>query len=517
ELACFDRQLWQLLQDAEFAFGLMLGLAEDHPRRARLLYGLNELCNVIGEADPAAVRRCRAILRPLLTARANASAARVSAIGHAHIDVAWLWPLRETVRKCGRTFSTALRYMREYPEYRFVQSQAQLYEYTRRHYRQLYEQIRRAIRRGQWIAEGAMWVEADCNITAGESLVRQLLYGKRFFAEQFGVECRILWLPDAFGYSAGLPQILKLAGVDYFLTQKLSWNELNRFPYHTFWWEGIDGSRVLAHFPPADSYNSTVKPQEMLRASRAYRERDRSDRWIVVFGHGDGGGGPTTEMLERIRRMGDCEELPRVQQESPVEFFKKLQASSDDWPVWVGELYLELHRGTYTSQARTKRNNRLAEVALREAEFLAAAVPDGLRAYPQDRLDEAWKLVLLNQFHDVLPGSSIGWVYRDSDRQYEQARRIAQAVAEEGAGRLIERIETRGSGRPVVLTNSLSWPRRAVVEIGLRANESAVTVTDENGQQLPVQLVRRGGQRVGLIQADVESMGYRTVWIRPGR
>ena len=516
ELACFDRQLWQLLLDVELAFQLLLALPEDHPRRARLLYGLNEVCNNINDAEPADVRRCGEIVKPLVEVRANASAHRVSAIGHAHIDVAWLWPLRETVRKCSRTFSTALRYMREYPEYRFVQSQAQLYEFTRQHYPQLYARIKQAIRRGQWIPEGAMWVEADCNVTNGESLVRQLLYGKRFFAEQLGVNCRILWLPDVFGYSAALPQILKLAGVDYFLTQKMSWSELNRFPYHTFWWEGIDGTKVLTHFPPADTYNAQMEPAEMITADKAYREADRSDRLIAIFGYGDGGGGPTREMIERIRRMADCEELPRVVQESPVKFFDKLLAGSDDWPVWVGELYLELHRGTYTTQAKIKRDNRLAEIGLRQAEFLCSVLPDRLAEYPQCQLDHAWKLVLLNQFHDVLPGSSIAWVYEDSQKQFQQVRSIVERVVSGAAAVLTRRIDTRGHGRPVVLTNSLSWPVCDLAEIPLKPQQRSVTVTDSSGAELPVQMVGAGGDRRALVQAEVPSMGYSTLFVQTG-
>lgn len=516
QLACFDRAMWQLLKDVEFAFDLMLALPEDHPRRAKLLYGLNEVCNAIGDAEPAAVRRCSQILRPLLASRANASSQQVSAIGHAHIDVAWLWPLRETIRKCSRTFSTALRYMREYPEYRFVQSQAQLYEYTRQHYPKLYRQIKQAVRRGQWIPDGAMWVEADCNVTSGESLVRQLYYGKRFFQDELGVDCRVLWLPDVFGYAAAMPQILKLAGVDYFLTQKMSWSELNKFPFHSFQWEGIDGTRVLTHFPPADNYNSTMHPKEMIRAGQAYRERDRSDRWTAVFGYGDGGGGPTRGMLERIRRLGNCEELPRVVQESPLQFFRKLEAGTSDWPVWVGELYLELHRGTYTTQARIKRDNRRAELGLREAEFLCSLLPDRLSRYPHQQLDEAWKLVLLNQFHDVLPGSSIGWVYQDSRKQFQRVQEVIAQTSQVAARALTVQVDTRGTGRPVLLTNSLSWARDAVTEIPLASDERSVNVTDSQGAALPTQVTGAKGDRRVLVRSELPSMGYATVFVGPG-
>ena len=352
---------------------------------------------------------------------------RITAIGHAHIDAAWEWPLREGRRKCARSWSTQLDLLDRHPTYVFAASQPAEYEWVKEDHPELFARIREHVAAGRWEPVGAMWVEADCNLPSGEALARQLLHGKRFFMRELGVETRIGWLPDVFGYPGNLPQLFKQAGCDHFLTQKLSWNDTNKPEHHTFWWEGIDGSRVLTHFPPADTYNGDFSARELELSVRNYKDRDRLDRSLYLFGYGDGGGGPNEEMIEAARAYG-------VPMGRASEFFDQASSEARELSVVEGELYFELHRGTYTSQARIKKLNRLAQQALREAEMWSVAAGD----FPRERLRTLWKRLLLNQFHDILPGSSIDWVYADAERDlqevFDEARSIAlRALAVGGA------------------------------------------------------------------------------------
>src|SRR5690606_10952090 len=326
---------------------------------------------------------------------------RVSAVGHAHIDSAWLWPLRETVRKVARTAANVTALMDDHPGLVFAMSQAQQLEWIKEHRPEVYARVKEKAAEGRFVPVGGMWVEADTNMPGGEAMARQFVFGKRFFAEEFGVDTPEVWLPDSFGYSAALPQIVRLAGARWFLTQKISWNRTNPFPHHSFQWEGIDGTRVFTHFPPADTCNSELAGRELAHAARNFRDKGAATRSLVPFGWGDGGGGPTREMLGRADRLADLEGSPKVRLERPAEFFAAAEQEYPQAPVWAGELYLELHRGTYTSQARTKQGNRRSEHLLREAELWAAtaAVRTGA-AYPYDRLERIWKQVLLHQFHD---------------------------------------------------------------------------------------------------------------------
>ncbi|MDR1190591.1 MAG: alpha-mannosidase [Verrucomicrobiales bacterium] len=492
ELAVFDRAAWQLALDVKLAFELLQELPKDEPRHGQLLRALNDAANCFDAADGdgGGIATARAALRGVLAHRNGDSAHRLSAIGHAHIDTAWLWPLRETVRKCARTFATALRYMQEYPDYVFACSSAQQYAWMKEYYPGIYADIKAAIKRGQWEPIGSMWVETDCNIPSGESLVRQILQGKKFFAKEFGYETKDVWIPDVFGYSASMPQIMRQAGVEWFLTQKISWNQFNQFPHHTFWWEGIDGTRIFTHFPPADSYNAEVRPKTLRFNVKNFREHDRASRSLLVYGYGDGGGGPTREMIELARRARDTEGLPRVEMERVAEFFPKALRDAKDPPVWVGELYFELHRGTYTTQARNKRGNRRGEVLLREAEFFDAlaltlggavsvsadqrgeiphavydVVARGAKPTRRDDLERAWKLLLLNQFHDIIPGSSINWVYQDSARDYATIGKLCDRVLAETEPALTAKIDTSGFEQPLLVTNSLSHAREEVVRL----------------------------------------------------
>ncbi|MCC6694735.1 MAG: alpha-mannosidase [Candidatus Hydrogenedentes bacterium] len=491
------------------------------PRRAQIIFALNEAVDLFDYGNPvrAALReQTRAVrrrLKPLYECPATASAQTFAAMGHAHIDVAWQWPLAETVRKTGRTFANVLELMGRYPELIFAQSQPQLYEYARDRYPSLFRRVRAMAKKGRWIPTGCMWIEPDCNITGGESLVRQILIGTRFFKAEFGFDVATCWLPDVFGFSAALPQILLRSGIRYFFTTKIAINQFTCFPYHTFHWEGTDGSRVLAHFMPAEEYSSQVEPWLIRTGEREYVEKDRCPIQILPYGHGDGGGGPAPAHMERLRRYQDLEGMPRVTPMTPRAFFERLERESHDLPTWVGELYLELHRGTYTTQALTKKHNRQAEFMLRETEMLAALNVATGAPYAQRRFHEAWKLVLLNQFHDILPGSSIDEVYDESERQYAQVFDETAAVREAALEHLAAHVEVPAQGTPILAFNSLSWERRSVATFeprGLRKGGAYVAV-DAKGHEAPVQLGEDGRAR---FIATIPSIGHEVFAVRRG-
>ncbi len=372
--------------------------------------------------------------------------------------------------------------MAEYPDYVFCCSQPQQYAWMKEYYPTIYEGIKQAVKRGQWEPIGSMWIEPDCNLPSGESLVRQILHGKNFFLDEFGYETTELWIPDVFGYSAALPQIMRQAGIDSFVTQKISWNQFNKFPHHTFLWEGLDGTRIFSHFPPADTYNADITAKQLHYVETNFREHDRANRSLLVYGWGDGGGGPTKGMLEAAARLRDFEGLPKVTLEKVSAFLAKAKEDAQDLPVWVGELYLELHRGTYTTQARNKRGNRKSEHLLHDAEFFSVLAPGvtvvednaartvydvtprgvhSVEAY----LDRAWKLLLLNQFHDIIPGSSISWVYEDSGRDYETIARLCEAITAPARRQLAAEIDTTAAERPVIVFNTMAFPRTEVVSL----------------------------------------------------
>ena len=489
ELACKNSDAFDLYHDFKFALEAMEALPETSQRRAELRYALNESVNEFDQEDSSSIKLAAAALREVMRRHNGDTAHIVSAVGHAHIDTAWLWPLRETIRKCARTFSTALDYMEKYPEYVFVCSQAQQYAWMKVYYPGIWEGIKKAVRRGQWEPVGSMWVETDCNLVSGESIVRQILHGKRYFQRELGYETKDVWIPDVFGYAASLPQIMRQSGVEYFLTQKISWSQFNKFPHHTFLWEGIDGTRIFTHFPPADTYNADTGPKELVKNVQNFKELDRATRSLLVFGWGDGGGGPSIEMLEKARRARDFDGLPKLEQEKAIKFFAKAKVDAKDLPVWVGELYLELHRGTYTSQAKNKRGNRKSEFLLRDAEFFDAvtlALAPGRKETATDperavydvtglgevrpethraALDRAWKLVLLNQFHDIIPGSSIHWVYQDSQRDYGTIRQLGESVRDSALSTLEGLVDTAAFKQPVLVANTLGLRRREIVEL----------------------------------------------------
>ena len=455
-----DRDAWDLLWDFNVIKELAEHLPVDGPFQGHALAAANEITNAVSLDDPATFEAGRDVAKRYFSAHNGSRNHHVSAIGHAHIDTAWLWPLAETKRKCYRSFSSAVRMMDDYPEYKFACSQAQQFTWIKESQPALYAKIK--AKREQFVPVGGTWVEPDCNIPSGESLVRQFLIGQRFFQKEFGTICREFWNPDVFGYSGALPQIMRGAGIRYFLTQKLSWNQFNRPTSSTFIWEGIDGSRVLTHFPPTDTYNGIVTVEEVLKHYSNFKDKERASESYMLFGFGDGGGGPTEEMLERLRRMRDVPGLPDVTIREPQDFFARCEKDIVDPAVWSGELYFELHRGTYTTQAANKRDNRRSEEALHDVEFLSAMV-ENLRGvpYPREQINRLWETVLLNQFHDIIPGSSITEVYVDSARDYAGVLGSAGKLRTGAALELLP-ATTGEQGENIVALNTLSWPRREV-------------------------------------------------------
>lgn len=422
----------------------------------------------------AGFRRARAILAPALACHNGSTMPDFFCFGHGHIDTAWLWPIAESRRKIARTVSEQLNLAKEYPGYRFLMSQPAQYAMMKADYPELYSRVRKAVASGAIIADGGMWVEADTNLPSGESLIRQLIHGKRFFREEFGIDSRVMWLPDVFGYSAAVPQIMKGCGIDYFSTAKILWTYHGGepFPYHNFIWEGIDGSEVIAHFH--ENYNSATEPGEMIARWQGRRQANDMTCRMIPFGHGDGGGGPTRTHLEFLVRQQDLEGAPRCHFSAPQAFFKELvRRGEHDRNRYVGELYYPCHRGTYTTQARTKAGNRRGEVALRDAELWSAITSSTLgRPYPARALDGAWKLLLLNQFHDILPGSSINRVYKEAEANLGAVAFVAETLT---AAALTELAKTK-AGECAVF-NSLGWERTALVPRpkGVRANKDMPT------------------------------------------
>ena len=490
EIAVFDREAWDLYWDFKVISDMAQYLPMNSPRGGQALYAANAMVNAINLADCETWPAARKIAADFFSARNGDGQHNISAIGHAHIDTAWLWPLAETKRKCIRTFSSVVRYMEDYPDYKFACSQAQQYDWIKQIQPELYARIKERVKEGRFVPAGGTWVEMDCNIPYGESLVRQFLFGQRFFRQEFGQTCEEFWEPDVFGYSAALPQIMREAGIRYFLTQKLSWNQFNNLPDHTFIWEGIDGSRVLTHFPPTDTYNSVASVKEVVYHLNNFKDHERARESYLLFGYGDGGGGPTTAMLEQIKRMGDVDGLPRVQIQSPREFFARCAADARDLTTWVGELYFELHRGTYTTQGHNKLNNRRSESLLHNIEFLStmAFVLNG-QAYPSTDLDPLWKTVLTNQFHDIIPGSSITEVYQDSTAQYESIFRMGAALQEKALFSLV--------GAPAEKTGNVG----VINTLGFERTE-LVSLPDG----LPASQTSADGKPLGVVSAP--SMGY---------
>lgn len=496
-------------------------LGADSEERSDIVNAMNTACNIIelNSGDEAFYESCIGASNYLAdTVFGHGRDVTMSAIGHTHIDVAWRWRLRQTREKAGRSFATVLNLMKEYPDYKFMSPQAQLYDYVKQDYPEVFEGIKNAVAEKRWEPEGSMWVESDTNIISGESLVRQFLYGKGFFKKEFGVDTKIMWLPDVFGYSASLPQIIKKSGIDYFMTTKISWNEYTRFPYDTFMWEGIDGTSVLSHFIACrdeddkdewgTTYNASLTPQTAYYTWKRYSHKDLNKNYLCSFGHGDGGGGPERSYLENSERLKKgIPGIPCVKQEFALDFFRRLdsEVSSNKYlPSWRGELYLEYHRGTLTSQARNKKYNRKSEYLLHNVETLAT-VSKLLTGsdYPKEKIDSLWKLVLLNQFHDIIPGSSIENVYIDSKEQYEK-------VIDEGNQLLRDAINSlsdySGAGdNDIIVFNTLGFNRSSDVTLD-NVPEGAFCVFDGN-TELPTQRTYDG--KLIFRAVNVPSKGFK--------
>lgn len=432
-------------------------------------------------------------------------------IGHTHIDVAWLWTVAQVRQKSCRSFATVLKLMEEYPDYRFMSSQPQLYKFVKERHPEEYRRIKERVAEGRWEPEGGMWVEADCNLTSGESLVRQFMYGKRFFKEEFGKDNKILWLPDVFGYNGALPQIMKKSGIDYFMTTKLAWNQFNKVPCDTFNWEGIDGTSVFTHLITTlgvgqkidnffTTYNGMLHPDSIMGGWERYQNKDINNDILVSFGFGDGGGGPTRPMLETADRMKKgIKGIPQVRQAGSLQYFKELEERVKDskrLPRWVGELYFEYHRGTLTSMGRNKRSNRKTEYAMMELELLSVLAAKLGEKYPQVDMDEMWEIILRNQFHDILPGSSIKEVYEVTREEYaEIAAKIEKLMSER-----IEKV--LGKGEEVTLFNTLGFDRNDIVELGDLKEVEALT---DGENVFPVQY--QDNKAVAFVK-NIPSKGY---------
>ena len=443
-------------------------------------------------------------------------------IGHTHIDVAWWWTVAQSREKAARSFATVLELMDEYPEYRFMSSQPVLYTFVKERYPELYEEIKRRAAEGRWEPEGGMWLEADCNMSSGESLVRQFLHGKRFFRDAFGRENRILWLPDAFGFSGALPQIMKQCGADYFMTTKLAWNDTDMMPHDVTYWRGIDGSEVLAYFistkdyvkkPDKDpnpsfntTYNGILAPRQVMGCWQRFQDKTLTDDVLQCYGYGDGGGGPTAEMLELQRRLAyGIPGAPRTRQSTSLAFFEELERrlAGQDVPCWCGEFYFEYHRGVFTTMARNKRYNRLAEFKNADAELFSALnlACGTAHAYPAEALAHNWELTLLNQFHDILPGSSIEKVYEDSMEQYEQVLASDASLIGDAQNALAALVRADGDG--VLVFNQLGFARDALVRVPVEAPVAGVLA---DGRPLPF---RWADGELCFVAAELPAKGWR--------
>jgi len=475
-LVQIDQPTRDFIATVRVALGIAAQLDENQPAKGRLLTALDEAFKILDTREPFAagfytsVTPAHAALKAGIAEAGPPLEADIVATGHAHIDVAWLWTLGQTRRKAGRTFHTVLRLMEQFPDYHFTQSQPQLYDYVRQDYPDLLPAIKERVSEGRWEPIGGMWVEADCNVSGSESLARQFLLGRSFFREHFGshAESPVLWLPDVFGYAWNLPQLIKQAGLEYFFTIKIGWSQYNRLPYDSFWWQGLDGTRVLTHFSTtkeigsayASTYNALVTPAEVIGTWTNFKQKELPQKLLMSFGYGDGGGGPTRQMLENIREMTAFPATPRMSQGSVKDFFQSMEKSvGDRLPVWNGELYLEYHRGTYTTQSRNKRANRQSEFLLHDAEFLAALA--GLLSsdytYPRNAFHHAWELICLNQFHDIIPGSSINAVYIESQQQYAEIKASVTSLRQASLNAIAEHVDG-----DVLLINPTTFARHAL-------------------------------------------------------
>lgn len=542
EIVLRNEAIYSLFYDAAVLFEVAQELPESSLRRNKILSGLYHALTRIpldASTDTLSVAAAEAgkAIAPLLAAKNGDSTPEIHLIGHAHIDHAWLWPISETEHKAARTFANMAHYAEEYPEFIFVQSQPAQLDIVRREYPEIFASVRAAYERGQWEPNGGMWIEADCNITGGEALIRQFLVGKKATREMLGYEGDTLWLPDVFGYAAALPQILEGCEIDYFVTSKINWNDTTRFPYDTFLWRGIDGTGVKTHYITArkDGYNGRVKPSHLLDAWNQVQHKEVQDGVIKSIGEGDGGGGTRRSDLESARRLGNLEGAPKASWRKVSDALHRVFERAGEVPEWRGELYLELHRGTYTTQAKTKRYNRKLELALRECELfssLAALLPsrNGSKppAYPREELEVCWKMLLTNQFHDIIPGSSINRVYRDAEAAYREIEKSTADLTARAKSYLASRLAAEAAsgeaGRPsagrsgaLAAFNPLSWMRESLVLLPSGTKGSAGTELVSASGSSPVQMTRDiDDHPAAHALASVPALGAAACRLAPG-
>lgn len=504
-------------------------LADGSPEKYELRQALDEACHCIDWSYPGSeefyesVHQADDLLNEAVDKMDKHSLVHVTCVGHTHIDMAWLWRLKHTHEKASRSFSTVLRMMEMFPEYVFLQTQPQIYQYIKEDFPEIYQGIKEKIKEGRWEADGAMWVEADCNLTSGESLTRQILLGSKFIKDEFGKDVQYVWLPDVFGYSWALPQILKKSGIDMFMTTKISWNQYNRMPHDTFKWKGMDGTEILTHFittpepwnKPGSwfyTYNGLLTAKTVKGVWEAYSEKEMNQDLLISYGYGDGGGGVNRDLLERRRRLDKMPGLPSLKTGRAADYFaglkEKVKNTSHYVHTWDGELYLEYHRGTYTSQGYNKRMNRKMELLYRRAEWLTAMqgiFAGDMKQAEQDTLRDGWHLILTNQFHDIIPGSSIHDVYEDCHKDYAKIESIADCVEREFETNVVEEKEDT-----YTVFNASGWSLDELAEI---PETRKGTFTDETGRELSAQR----GENVTYVQVkDLPSMGYRRIFFTPG-
>lgn len=527
QLAWLDEKVDDLFYNASVILETIGELDEYFPDKVHLTKILNNAFKLIDWAYPGnedfynSLHEASDYLNKEIDKIDKHSVVNVTCIGHTHIDVAWLWRLKHTREKCARSFSTVLRLMERYPEYIFLQTQPQLYEYVKNDYPELYEAIKQKVKDGNWEVDGGMWLEADCNIPSGESLVRQILVGSRFIKEEFNKDVEYLWLPDVFGYSWALPQILKKSGIDMFMTTKISWNQYNRMPHDTFKWRGIDGSEILTHFittpepwsQPGSwfyTYNGRLTPKTVKGVWDAYTDKGITNDLLVSYGFGDGGGGVNREMLEYRKRLDKMPGLPNVKTGKASEYFRglkeKVEKTEEYVHTWDGELYLEYHRGTYTSQAYTKMMNRKLELLYRETEWLstvACLTNNDWSLYANNEITKGWKTILRNQFHDIIPGSSITEVYEDAKQEYEEAEDIALDIQNK-----LEEIYINKDEHTWTIVNNSNWDRNE--SINIKCDEDG-SFYDEDGNKLKYQ---RNKDEYTVEIKNIPALGYKRIILK---
>ncbi len=513
-----DPEIKDLYYDLQIPLQAFKRLEDESLSKIKLTKVLNDAVNLLDLRVPyseefyASVKETREFLaKDLYTDLAGEDEVIASCIGHTHIDVAWWWTVSQTKEKVVRSFATVLKLMEEYPDYKFLHSTPQVYSYVKERYPEMFERIKERVKEGRWEPEGANWVEMDTNISSGESLTRQMLYGKKFNRENFGRENRVYWLPDTFGYNAQLPQLLKKSDVDYFMTTKISWSQVNKIPFDTFHWKGIDGTEVLTHMitTPAigqdvkadfnTTYNGMLHPDAICGAWERYQQKDLNNDILVCFGHGDGGGGATRWMLETEKRLSKgITGIPKTRQVYAKQYFEELEervGNNPKLPVWHGDLYLEYHRGTYTSMARNKRSNRKTELGLMALELISSLALDGVD-YPKEDIDQIWTMVLRNQFHDILPGTAINEVYEVTRLEYREAKATICKLIDARLDYLL------GEGDKLTLFNPHGYTRNDVVKLG---NIDAKAIQASDGSVYAVQQTNDGA--IAYVE-NLPSKGY---------